>query len=389
MLTQKRLENLRPRSKTFRIADTRGLCVEVRSQTGLRCWRFRYRFAGRAKMLGLGTWPAVSLAEARKRCADARELLARGIDPSRDRKEARQAQDLTLEAVAREWLDHRQVAPATLEKDRWLLEDLALPALGRRPVGAITPAEILDLLRGLEQAGKLETAQRLRATLSRVFRYAVSTQHAPGDPTSALRGALRSPRAKHHAAITDPRQLGDLLRALHGYTGTPVVVAALQLSPLLFVRPGELRQAEWAEIDFDQALWRIPAARMKMRRDHLVPLSRQALGILRGLAPLTGRGKYVFPGARSLMRPMSENTVNVALRSLGYSKEQMTAHGFRTTASTFLHEQGFRTDVIERQLAHQERNAVKDAYNRAEYLEDRQRMMQAWADYRDSIRAGG
>ena len=387
MLTETKIRALKLRTKLYRVADTKGLCIEV-PPTGSKLWRFRYRHNGKARMLGFGEWPAVTLADARQRRDQARALVAKGLDPSAERQREKRAERQTFEAIAREWLARREVSEATLSKDRWLLEDFAIPKLGSTPIADVTAAEVLDLLQDLEQRAMLETAARLRAKLSAVFRYAVATLRAQHDPVGALRGAIKSPKTRHHAAITEPRAFGELLRALHGYRGGYVVACALKLTPLLFVRPGELRHAEWTEIDLDGATWRIPAGKMKMRAEHFVPLSSQAVAILRDLHALTGRGRYVFPSPRSVQRCMSENAVTAALRSLGYDGDTMTAHGFRSTASTLLHEQGYPSDVIERQLAHKEANAVKDAYNRAQHLPERRTMMQAWADYCDALRIG-
>ena len=386
MLTEVKIRALKPRARLYRVADGDGLCVEI-PPNGSRLWRFRYRYGGNARMLSLGAWPAVALADARERRDAARKLLAKGINPSAERKAAKQVDALTLEAIAREWLARRNVSAATAAKDAWLVEAL-IAALGHRPIAAMTSPEVLTLLRRYETADKLETAQRLKFTLSAIFRYAIATGRAENDPTLALRGAIKSPKVRHHAAITDPRKLGELLRALHAYQGGFVVASALKLAPLVFTRPGELRHAEWQEIDLDAATWCIPAHKMKMRASHIVPLSTQAVAILRELHALTGRGQYVFPSPRSVRRCMSENAVTVALRALGYDGDTMTAHGFRSTASTLLHEQGYPSDVIERQLAHKESNAVKDAYNRAQHLPERIKMMQSWADYLDGLRKG-
>ena len=388
MLTDTKLRALRPRAKLYRVPDDRGLCVEVQP-TGARYWRLRYRFGSTQKMLSLGVYPDVSLIAARKRRDEARAMIAGGTDPSAQRQADKCESSQTFETIAREWLGRREVSEATAAKDHWLLEDHALPALGAKPITAITAADVLTLLQKLEDRGLLETASRVRSTISAIFRHAVATLRAQGDPTVALRGAIKSAKVKHHAAITDPRKLGDLLRALHGYGGGFVVACALKLTPLVFTRPGELRHAEWSEIDLDASEWRIPTAKMKMRAEHIVPLSRQAMAILRDLHALTGRGRYAFPSPRTLERPMSENAITAALRSLGYDGDTMTAHGFRSTASTLLHELGHPSDVIERQLAHKERNAVKDAYNRAQHLPERRTMMQAWADYLDGLRKGG
>lgn len=387
MLTDTKLRALKPRARLYRVADGKGLCIEV-PPTGSKLWRFRYRHNGKARMLGLGEWPHVSLADARTLRDQARALVAKGLDPSTERQREKRAERQTFEIIAREWLARREVSEATLSKDRWLLEDFAIPKLGGKPIAEVTAAEVLDLLQDLEGRAMLETAARLRAKLSAIFRYAVATLRAQHDPVGALRGAIKSPKTRHHAAITEPRAFGELLRAIHAYRGGYVVACALKLAPLLFVRPGELRHAEWSEIDLDAATWRIPTGKMKMRTDHIVPLSTQAVAILRDLHALTGRGKYVFPSPRTSGRPMSENAITAALRAMGYGGDRMTAHGFRSSASTLLHERGYPSDVIERQLAHKEQNAVKDAYNRAQHLPQRIAMMQTWADYCDSLRTG-
>ena len=387
MLTEAKIRALRPRTALYRVADGAGLCVEV-PPNGSRLWRFRYRHNGSARMLSLGAWPAVGLAQARERRDEARALLAQGIDPSAERRATKDAAALTFQAIAREWMARRDVSEATATKDRWLLEQHVLPALGAKPISAIAPADVLALLQDLERRELLETARRVRAKISAVFRHGIATLRATHDPVAALRGAIRAPKVTHHAAVTDPRKLGELLRALHGYGGSHVVACALKLAPLVFVRPGELRHAEWGEIDLASATWSIPAHKMKMGQPHVVPLSTQAVAILRELRPLTGRGQYVFTSQRSAHKPMSENAVTLALRSLGYDGRTMTGHGFRSTASTLLHELGYAPDAIERQLAHAERNQVRAAYNRASHLPERRKMMQAWADYLDSLRVG-
>lgn len=390
-LTDSKLRALKRRAKVYRVAAGEGLCIEVRPN-GERYWRYRYRFAGKPSMLTLGTYPQVTLAGAREARNGAWALLRAGVDPSLKRKQDAQARLLaaanSFEAVGREWLGKQEakLAPATHEKARWMLEDLALPWLGARPIVEITAPEMLTVLRRVESRGKLETAHRLKQQCGRIFRYAIATGRAERDPTPDLRGALATAATRHHASITDPTELGVLLRAIDGYQGAFVTACALKIAPLLFVRPGELRHAEWAEFDLAAAQWRIPAAKMKMRQVHLVPLSKQAVAILRELHPLTGRSHYVFPGVRSAKRPMSENTVLAALRRLGYTPDQMTGHGFRSTASTRLHEMGWKSDVIERQLAHAERNKVKAAYNYAEHMPERRKMMQAWANYLDVLR---
>lgn len=393
MLTDAKLRNLKPKTKLYRVADAGGLCIEVHPN-GSRRWRWRYRFARKANMLSFGVYPEVSLVEARQRRDKARDTLAAGIDPSAQRKllklTAHIATETAFEPVAREWLAGRgELADNTRGKLLWLLESFAFPWIGARPVGAITAPELLAVLRRVESLGKLETTQRLKQVCGKVFRYAVATGRAERDPSADLRGALATGKVRHRASITEPVKVGELLRAMDGLSGSLVVSCALKFAPLVFVRPGELRKAEWAEFDLDAGEWRIPAERMKMREPHLVPLSAQAIAILRELHPLTGSGRYVFPSIRSMARPMSENTITVALRRLGYTGDEMTGHGFRSMASTLLHEQGWPSDVIERQLAHAERNKVKAAYNRAEHLPQRRKMMQAWADYLDGLKQGG
>ena len=395
MLTDIKIKSLKPRAALYRVADGHGLSVEV-PPTGALRWRYRYRHEGKAKMMGLGTYPAVGTAEARRRLHDARELVAQGIDPSARRKEAKQATAEAIETaadtfgpIAREWMTTQEVAEVTANKTRWIIETFLLPDLESRPIREITPRELLGVLRKIEVTGKVETAKRARIKAGQIFRWAIIEDRAEIDPTASLRGALKAPKVKHHAAVTDPAKMGELLRAINGFTGQPATVCALRLAPLVFVRPGELRHAEWPEIDLDGAIWRIPAEKMKMKAAHLVPLSAQAVAILRELHPLTGHGKYVFPSLRSLFRPMSENTVTAALRRLGYSGDEMTGHGFRSMAATRLNEMGWRADAIERQLAHAESNKVREAYtSAAQYLDDRKRMMQAWADYLDVLRTG-
>lgn len=392
-LTDTAIRKAAPRDKPYKLADGGGLYLEV-MPTGSKYWRLKYRVDGKEKRLALGVYPDVTLAAARNGREDARRMLAQGRDPSADKKAAKLAKigamavtiD-TFEVVAREWMARQDVAEVTANKTRWLLETFLFPDLGSRPIGGISARDLLDVLRKVEATGKLETAKRAKIKAGQVFRYAVLEGKVDADPTASLRGALKPPKNKHHAAITDPLRMGELLRAIDGFAGQFVTLAALRLAPLVFVRPGELRQAEWREIDLDQALWRIPAERMKMKAAHLVPLAPQAVAILRELYPLTGTGRYVFPGLRTGSRPMSENTVNAALRRLGYSGEEMTGHGFRSMAATRLNEMGWNPDAIERQLAHAETNKVREAYTHAaQYLDERVRMMKAWANYLDALR---
>ena len=396
MLTDTKLRSMKPKAALYRITDNDGLAVEVPPQGAMR-WRYRYRFEGKAKMLSLGTYPSVSLAQARLRRDAARSMLAHGIDPSAERQATKQQQQEaaivaadTFEVMARDWMARQIVAEITNNKNRWLFESFLFPEIGALPITSITPRILLDALRKIENTGKLDTATRAKIKAGQVFRYALLEGKVESDPTASLRGALKPPKPTHHAAVTDPAKVGELLRAIDTFAGQYVTLAALKLAPLVFVRPGELRHAEWPEFDLDGAMWRIPAERMKMKAAHLVPLSTQAVAVLRDLHALTGHGRYVFAGLRTASRPMSENTVNAALRRLGYGKDEMTGHGFRSMAATRLNEMGWNADAIERQLAHAESNKVRGAYTHAaQYLDERKRMMQAWADYLDGLRIGG
>lgn len=392
-LTNTEIKNTKPDPKPKRLFDGGGLYLEV-APAGGKWWRLKFRFGGKERRLSLGVYPDVSLAQARERRDEARRLLAEGTDPSTVRKASKaeqQAQAETFELVARQW--HEKFTPSwTPGHAARILTSLAqdaFPWLGHRPIREILPPEILSVARRVESRGAIETAHRLVGNVGMVFRYAVASGLADSDPTRDLRGALSPTNEKHHASITDPKAVADLLRTIESYSGSLVTRCALRLAPLVFVRPGELRHAEWSEINMDAAEWRIPAAKMKMRVQHIVPLSRQALAVLKELRPLTGAGRYVFPSERTSERPMSENTVTAALRRLGYTKEEMTGHGFRSMASTLLNELGWNRDAIERQLAHAERNNVRAAYNFAEFLPERRKMMQAWADNLDALREGG
>jgi len=373
--------------------DGGGLFLHVQS-AGARYWRLKYRFGGKEKLLALGVFPEVSLAEARLRRDEARRELRDGNDPSITRRQAKQEQqaraDDTFASVAYDWMSRQEGAEITLNKNRWLLETFLFPEIGHKPIGDITPRELLATLRKIESTGKIETAVRAKNKAGQVFRFAIVEGRTELDPTASLKGALKSPQVRHHAAITDPARIGALLRSIEGFTGQYVTKCALRFAPLVFVRPGELRKAEWEEMDLGESMWRIPAVRMKMKAAHLVPLSRQAVGILQDLHFMTGNGRYVFPSVRTSARPMSENTINAALRGMGYESDQMTGHGFRSMAATRLNEMGWRADAIERQLAHAESNKVRDAYtSAAQYLDERKRMMQAWSDYLDALRSTG
>lgn len=394
MLTDRELRNLKPKDRLYRVADGNGLCVEV-TPNGSKLWRYRFRdLSGKASMLSFGAYPEVSLAEARERLADARAVVRAGKSPVAVRKAAKRALVAAIETsfrgVAAEWVakNSKGKAESTLTRLEWQLS-LVPDWLQDMPIADITAADVLQALRPLEARQVLETAHRVRARIGQVMRYAVATGRAQRDPTTDLRGALAPVRASSRAAVTHPDDIAALMRAISAYQGQPVTRVALQLAPLVFARPGNLRAMEWSEIDTKAAEWRVPAGKMKMREAHTVPLSKQALALLEDIRPLTGRGRYVFPSLRTPKRPMSDNTINAALRRLGFDKETMTGHGFRAMASTRLNEMGWAPDVIERQLAHAERNKVRAAYNRAQYMKERKKMMQAWADYLDQLKAGG
>jgi integrase len=394
MLNDTRIRNAKPREREYKLTDFDGLYILIRPN-GSKLWRFAYRFGGKQKQIALGAYPQLTLAEAREQREVKRKILASGKDPSLERrleKIARQVGGNSFREVADEFLDKLRRegrAAATLKKARWLLEP-ALVDFGGRPIGEVTPPELLHALRSFEKRGRYESATRLRTLAGMIFRYAIATGRANRDIAADLRGALTTPKVTHRAAITEPFELGKLLRAIEGYYGQPTTRLALQLSSLLFVRPGELRHARWREIDFEKAVWTVPAETMKMKRPHRVPLSRQALVILRELHAMTGRGEFVFPAVDSFRRPMSNNTLNAALRRLGYSKEEVSVSGFRATASTLLNEMGrWNPDAIERQLAHVEENEVRRAYmHAAEFWNERIEMMQVWADYLDQLRHG-
>jgi integrase len=368
--------------------------VSSREDDG-KYWRMDYRHLNKRKTLALGVYPDVSLAKARKRRDEARELLADGIDPAQSKREMKQAQVIasgnTFEIIARQWLSKTSAnrAVTTQAKITNWLESNVFPVVGKQAISTIGPRDVLAAVRRMEARGAIDSAHRVKQICSQVFRYAVAVGAAERDVTTDLRGALAAIPKSHFAAITEPKQVGELLRAIHGYTGHPYTVAALKLSPMVFVRPGELRAPEWAELDLDAAEWRIPASKIKMGVEHLVPLPAQAVEVVRSVHAISGHGRYVFPSIRTGERCMSENTVNAALRGMGYTKEVMTAHGFRATARTILDEVlGERPDLIEHQLAHAVRDPNGRAYNRTSHLPERKRMMQRWADYLDSLRKG-
>jgi integrase len=390
-LTDVAIKKLLPREKAYRVADGKGLALLVHPN-GSCYWQLRFRLAGKAKIHSLGVYPDITLKEARELATTARKQIAQGIDPVSERRRVRALLDGTaanaFETIAQEW--YGKEAPAWSESHRertlMILERDLFPYVGRRVAREIKPVDLLRALRVIEERGAIDLAHKAKVVASQVMRYAIATERAERDPTADLKGALITAAGGHLAAITDPKGLGVLLQAMHAFKGTPVVKAALQLTPLLFVRPGELRQMEWDQLDFEVAEWRFNAS--KTGKPHIVPLARQALDILNGVRPLTARSRYVFPSARGARRPMSENAVLGALRALGFEKDQMTAHGFRATARTLLDEVlQERVDLIEHQLAHIVRDPLGRAYNRTTHLEARRAMMQRWADYLDSLRA--
>jgi integrase len=390
MLTQFAITNAKPKAKPYKLSDGEGLHLLIQP-AGSKLWRFRYQFAGREKMISLGAFPEVSLAEARGRREDARKQVAAGIDPSQkkqeDRVAAMMAAQNTFGGIAKEHLaklEDEGAADATMAKNRWLLEDLAAP-LTRRPITQIKPVEVLSLLRRIERTGRRETAHRLRGAIGSVFRFAIVTARAETDPTAALRGALLKPQTQHRASITDEKELGALMCSIDEYDGWPTLKAALELLALTMTRPGDVRLAKKPEFDLKKAVWRIPGERMKMRRPHDVPLCRQAAGLVEGIWDLSD-GDLLLPSIRSPKRPLSENAMNSALRRMGYTKDEVTAHGFRSSASTILNERGFDPEVIEAALAHQDEDEVRRIYNRATYWTKRVKLMQAWANLLDEFR---
>ncbi len=393
MLNDTRIRNIKAGQRPIKLSDGGGLYLLV-TATGSKLWRLAYRFGSKQRTLALGIYPTVTLKQARDRRDAAKGLLANNIDPSIQRRIDKYLADgNTFRSLAGELLDklgREGLAQITLVKKRWLL-NFAYPLIGDRPIDKITAPELLSVLRQIESRGRYETARRLRSTCGMVFRYAIATGRAERDISVDLRGALTTPKVVHRAAIVDPPGIGALLRAIDEYDGLPITKFALKLAPLVFVRPGELRRAEWAEVDLEGAEWRIPASKMKMRRPHRVPLSRQAVVIIRDLQLISGGGRWLFPSVRSVTRPISENTLNAALRRLGYGSDQMTTHGFRAMASTRLNETGrWNPDAIERQLAHQEMSDVRRAYiHAAEFWAERVRLMQSWADYLDKLRQFG
>lgn len=392
-LSDTKIRAIKPTDKPQKFFDGGGLFLLV-TPTGGKLWRLKYRFGGTEKLLSLGIYPQISLAEIRQKRDQALAMIANQIDPGNIKKAQKAAateETETFEVIAREW--YAKFSPGWVgshsNKIIRRLELYVFPWLGNRPIKDITAPDLLKVLRRIEEKGILETAHRTQQNCGQIFRYAVATGRAERDPSGDLRGAIPPASGKHMATITAPQEIAGLLNSIDGYKGSIVTRSALQLAPLVFVRPGELRHAEWSEINFETAEWRIPAEKMKAGVLHIVPLSLQALKVLREVQPLTGQGRYVFPSPRTQSRPMSDNAILSALRRMGYAKDEMSGHGFRSMASTLLNEQGWNRDAIERQLAHAERNSVRAAYNYAEFMPERKKMMQAWADYLDGIKIGG
>lgn len=390
MITDTKLRSLKPQDAAYRVADGNGLCIEVRP-SGAKVWRYRYRFADKPSMVTVGEYPAVSIQQARTERARLRAMVKAGVNPAHAARAAKAAHvernANTFGAVGLEYVAKREREGMTaqcVDRDRRALENYLAP-ISDVPVADVTAPMLLAALRKLEQRGVIETTHRAKALASRVFRYAIATGRATRNPATDLAGALEQLQVRHFPTVTDPARIGALLRAIHGYSGSMVTVAALKLAPLVFVRPGELRQARWEDIDLDAAEWRYMVTKTKTQ--HVVPLSDQAVAILQELHPLTKRSPYVFPSERTASRPMSENTINASLRGMGYDRDTMTGHGFRAMARTLLDEVlGFRPDYIEHQLAHNVKDPLGRAYNRTTHLPERRKMMQAWADYLDGLR---
>lgn len=390
-LSDVKVRALKPREKLYKVSDDRGLYLEVRPN-GSKLWRFRYFLHEKDKRIALGAYPQVGLAEARRKRDDAQRSVDSGVDPVLTRRRekltaaviaANNFGDVAKEYIEKITKDGR--ADATIDKAHWLLKQLS--PISKLPIADIKPLEVLAALKKLEKCGNHETARRCRSFASRVFRYGVATGRGEHDPSAILRGALVVPRPTHHAALIEPNDVGMLLRAIDGYEGYAVTKLACTIAPHVMLRPGELRHSVWSDIDWEKEIWSIPASRMKMRRPHSVPLSRQVLAYLKELASLTGLDGYVFPAFHTFKRPMCENTMNQAFRRMGFTSKQVTAHGLRTTASTLLNESGrWSPDAIERSLAHADGNAIRATYNRGRYWDERVEMHQWWSDYLDQLK---
>lgn len=393
-LTDTAIRTAKPRPKPYKLSDSLGLFVLVQPSGG-KLWRLKYRVDGREKKLGFGTYPEVSLIEARKNRDRARELIAAGKDPSREKQQAKHramaSAANTFGEIAQEFIDKRRregLSTSTADKSEYYISRMGL-VIARLPIAEIGPPDLLAVLRRIEVKGNYETAGRVLQLAGRVFRYAVATARLASDPSRDLRGALTAPQPKHYGAIVEAKRAGELLRAIDGYEGQFITRLAMQLAPHVFVRPGEMRHADWSEIDLDGALWIIPAEKMKMGKAHHVPLSRQSVELFRQIHEITGPAGYVFPSIRTRSRPMSENTINAGLRRLGFTGDEMTAHGFRAMASTLLNESGkWNPDAIERALAHGDEDKVRAAYHRGTHWKERVEMSQWWSDYLDQLRKG-
>ena len=390
-LTDTKIRGLKPREKKYKVSDGKNLFLVINTN-GSKYWRYKYIFHGKEKLLAIGVYPNVTLSQARELRNEAKQQLSKGNDPSfikqTNKINIKLAIQNSFEIIAREWhakflskwkIEHAKTIISRLEKN-------IFPWIGNKPISEVKPMELLNLIRRIESRGARELSHRVLQICGKVFKYAIVTDRSEVDPSATLKGALEPVQRKHHASITNPEEIGKLLIAIDSYKGYFITKCALKLAPMLFVRPGELRKAEWSELNFDKAEWRLPPEKMKMKSLHIVPLATQVISILRELHNFTGKGRYVFPGLNNLNRPMSENTINAALRRLGYLSNEMTGHGFRSMACTILNEQGWNKDAIERQLAHIERNNIRAAYNYAEYLPERKKMMQEWADYLESLK---
>lgn len=390
-LTDTKIRGLKPREKKYKVSDGKNLFLVINTN-GSKYWRYKYIFHGKEKLLAIGVYPNITLSQARELRNEAKQQLSNGNDPSfikqTNKINIKLAIQNSFEIIAREWhakflskwkIEHAKTIISRLEKN-------IFPWIGNKPISEVKPMELLNLIRRIESRGARELSHRVLQICGKVFKYAIVTDRSEVDPSATLKGALEPVQRKHHASITNPEEIGKLLIAIDSYKGYFITKCALKLAPMLFVRPGELRKAEWSELNFDKAEWRLPPEKMKMKSLHIVPLATQVIYILSELHNFTGKGRYVFPGLNNLNRPMSENTINAALRRLGYLSNEMTGHGFRSMACTILNEQGWNKDAIERQLAHIERNNIRAAYNYAEYLPERKKMMQEWADYLESLK---
>ncbi len=399
-LSDVEIKKAKPQEKPHKLFDGGGLYLLV-TPTGGKLWNLKYNFSGKEKKLSFGAYPAVSLADARQRRDDAKKLLANGQDPGAIKKALQDAAIVeaaveinTFEKVALEWYakNKKVWVESHSVSIKGRLNTYILPAFGNKPITEITPVDIRSMLLDIEARGLRETGKRVKVIVGQICRYAIALGYAQYDPSGSLKLSelyAKVTDERHHAALVKPKEVAELLRAIDSFQGSFVVKTGLSLAPMLFVRPGELRQMEWSEVDLDEGLWSLPAGKMKTRNEHLVPLSQQAMELLQAIKPLTGSGRYVFPNLRSPLRPMSEVALLAALRRIGYSKEEMTVHGFRAIARTILDEVlGFRVDIIEHQLAHAVRDANGRAYNRTSFLDDRRKMMQQWSDYLDGLKAG-